>query len=92
MNITLELFAVAVGVEGNAGIGQVSHHLEIVTETDVLHLPVIASIFSIEISLDEGLYSLLFLLFPACQFLEIFSTARDLLRTIRLLTFTKFQF
>ena len=41
----IEIFAVAVGVEGQSGIGQISHHIEIVTETDVLYLPVIASIF-----------------------------------------------
>lgn len=41
----VEIFAIAVGVEGNCGgVGQISHHLEIITETDILYLPVIACI------------------------------------------------
>ena len=41
----VEIFAVAVGVEsGSCGIGQISHHVEIISETDILYLPVIASI------------------------------------------------
>jgi len=42
----VDIFAVAVGVEGLSGIGQVSHHIEIVTETDILYLPVIATIMT----------------------------------------------
>lgn len=41
----VEIFAIAVGVEGNCGgVGQISHHLEIITETDILYLPAIACI------------------------------------------------
>ena len=47
VSLSIEIFAMAVGVEGSCGIGQVSHHIEIVTETDVIYLPVIASIFSV---------------------------------------------
>ena len=42
--LDIEIFAVAVGVEGDSGVGSVSHHLEIITETDAMYLPVIASI------------------------------------------------
>jgi len=47
VTIQVEIFAVAVGVEGNIGVGQVSHHVEIVTETDILYVPIIASILFI---------------------------------------------
>lgn len=42
--LDVEIFAVAVGVAGESGLGHVGHHVEIVTETDVLYLPVFASI------------------------------------------------
>ena len=42
--LDVEIFAVAVGVVGDTGIGHVAHHVEIVTETDILYLPVHASI------------------------------------------------
>uniref|UniRef100_A0A7M5X1M2 Sperm-associated antigen 17 n=1 Tax=Clytia hemisphaerica TaxID=252671 RepID=A0A7M5X1M2_9CNID len=43
----VEIFAVAVGVEsGSCGIGQISHHVEIISETDILYLPVIATIIT----------------------------------------------
>ena len=45
--LTIEIFAVAVGVVGESGVGQVGHHVEIVTETDVLYLPVYANILSL---------------------------------------------
>lgn len=44
VRIEMEIFAMAVGVEGNNGIGKISHHVEITTETDIMFLPVIASI------------------------------------------------
>lgn len=44
--LTLELYAIAVGVEGESGVGVVSHDLIIVTETDVLRLPIKANILS----------------------------------------------
>ena len=46
MSVTfdIEIFAVAVGVDGNTGVGQVSHFIEIITETDMLYFPVNASI------------------------------------------------
>ena len=43
--ISLEIFAVAVGVEGDSGIGQVYHKLNIITDLGTLLLPIIASIF-----------------------------------------------
>ena len=42
--LDVEIFAVAVGVVGDSGLGHVSHHVEIVTETDILYLPVTANI------------------------------------------------
>lgn len=50
MSVTfdIEIFALAVGVEGSCGIGQVSHHIEITTETEILFLPVIATIITQE--------------------------------------------
>lgn len=50
----IEIFAIAVGVEGNCGgVGQISHHLEIITETDILYLPVVACIFFKQIILPK---------------------------------------
>lgn len=42
--LDVEIFAVAVGVVGESGLGHVGHHVEIVTETDILYLPVTANI------------------------------------------------
>lgn len=42
--LNLEIYAIAVGVEGESGVGSISHELEIVTETDVLFLPISANI------------------------------------------------
>lgn len=44
--VDVEIFAVAVGVVGESGLGHVGHHVEIVTETDILYLPVTANILS----------------------------------------------
>ena len=40
----IEVYAIAVGVEGETGVGSVSHNLEIITETDHLYLPITANI------------------------------------------------
>ena len=45
-DLNIELYAIAVGVEGETGVGSIRHDLEIVTETDVLFLPVSANILS----------------------------------------------
>ena len=42
--LDIEIFAVAVGVEGSSGVGSIGHHIEIITESDALYLPVVASI------------------------------------------------
>ncbi|KAL3882261.1 hypothetical protein ACJMK2_028623 [Sinanodonta woodiana] len=42
----VELYAIAVGVEGDSGVGSIRHDLEIVTETDILFLPIAANILS----------------------------------------------
>ena len=43
-DLNVELYAIAVGVEGETGVGSIRHDLEIVTETDVLFLPIVANI------------------------------------------------
>jgi len=43
-DLTVELYAIAAGVEGNRGVGQISHDLQITTETDNLLIPVAANI------------------------------------------------
>eukprot|EP00794_Sanderia_malayensis_P015506 gene15506-17085_t len=47
VKLNLEIFAIAVGVEGDLGAGSISHHIEIITETDIIYLPVTASILFI---------------------------------------------
>jgi hypothetical protein len=42
--LDVEIFAIAVGVSGESGIGSIGHHVEIVSETDIIYLPVTASI------------------------------------------------
>jgi hypothetical protein len=42
--IDVEIYAIAVGVEGETGVGSIRHELEIVTETDIIFLPIIANI------------------------------------------------
>ena len=44
--LRLELYAIAVGVEGESGVGTISHALEIVTETNILHVPIQANILA----------------------------------------------
>jgi len=43
-DLTVEMYAIADGVEGNRGIGTISHDLQITTETDNLVIPVGANI------------------------------------------------
>ena len=47
-DLNIELYAIAVGVEGETGVGSIRHDLEIVTETDILFLPVAANILSLK--------------------------------------------
>ena len=49
--LDVEIFAVAVGVVGESGMGHVGHHIEIGTETDILYLPVTANILLVYASL-----------------------------------------
>lgn len=44
--INIEIYAIAVGVEGGRGVGQIQHSLEIITETDQLLLPIKASVMT----------------------------------------------
>lgn len=43
-SLDVEIYAIAVGVEGDSGVGTIHHQLEIVTETDILVLPITANI------------------------------------------------
>ncbi|KAI8520911.1 Sperm-associated antigen 17, partial [Branchiostoma belcheri] len=38
-DLSLEIYAIAVGAEGEKGVGQIAHHIEITTETDLMYLP-----------------------------------------------------
>lgn len=42
--VDVEIYAIAVGVEGETGVGFIRHELEIITETDVIFLPITANI------------------------------------------------
>ena len=42
--LDIEIFAVAVGVSGETGIGSIGHHIEIVSQSDIIYLPVTANI------------------------------------------------
>ncbi|XP_041352537.1 sperm-associated antigen 17-like isoform X2 [Gigantopelta aegis] len=44
--LNLELYAIAVGVEGDSGVGTINHELIIVTETDILKLPITAIVLT----------------------------------------------
>ena len=43
-DLTVEMYAIAAGVEGDRGVGKISHDLVIITETDHLLMPVNANI------------------------------------------------
>jgi len=47
-DLTVEMYAIAAGVEGDRGVGKISHDLQITTETDNLVIPVSANILSAE--------------------------------------------
>lgn len=42
----VECYAIAVGVEGDSGVGTINHQLEIVTETETLYLPISAIVLT----------------------------------------------
>ncbi|XP_052809835.1 sperm-associated antigen 17-like isoform X5 [Mya arenaria] len=44
VEVDVEIYAIAVGAEGETGVGAIRHELEIVTETDVLFLPITATV------------------------------------------------
>lgn len=44
--LTLEIYAIAVGATGEEGIGKMVHNVEIVTETDQIFLPVTATVLT----------------------------------------------
>ena len=44
--LELQLYAIAVGVTGGTGQGSIGHHIEIITENEMLYLPVSANIMT----------------------------------------------
>jgi len=44
--VKLELYAIAIGVIGESGSGFLSHDLEICTETDIIYLPIKATVLT----------------------------------------------
>ncbi|XP_046849178.1 sperm-associated antigen 17-like [Xenia sp. Carnegie-2017] len=44
--LDIEMFAVAVGVSGESGVGSVGHHIEIIGENEIFYLPVSATILT----------------------------------------------
>ncbi|XP_063954686.1 sperm-associated antigen 17-like isoform X2 [Lytechinus pictus] len=44
--LDLVLYAIAVGVEGESGRGSIDHHIEIITETELMYLPVSADVLT----------------------------------------------
>ncbi|CAK8694543.1 unnamed protein product [Clavelina lepadiformis] len=40
--LEVHIYAIAVGVEGDSGVGTINHQLEIITESEILHLPISA--------------------------------------------------
>lgn len=42
--LEIEIYAMAIGVEGTEGSGKIAHRIEILTETETLFLPVEANI------------------------------------------------
>ena len=44
--VTIELFAMAVGAVGEQGAGHIYHQLEIITQPTILHLPIRANILT----------------------------------------------
>jgi len=57
--LTVELYAIAAGVEGDRGVGQISHDLQITTETDNLLIPISANILSVHrLTQNDSLHAL----------------------------------
>ena len=46
VDLNMELYAIAVGVPSQNGVGRITHPLEITTEADHLYLPITANILS----------------------------------------------
>ena len=49
VELVLELYAIANGVEGESGVGSLGHVLEVVTETDMLEIPIVANILDTQL-------------------------------------------
>lgn len=46
VELQLQLLGIAIGVAGDSGIGTLAHNIEVATETDIMYLPVKASILT----------------------------------------------
>ena len=42
--LVVEIYAIAVGVEGDSGVGTINHLLEIIAESEIIQLPITAYI------------------------------------------------
>ena len=56
--LKVQIYAIAVGVEGGQGVGSISHNVEIITETDHLYLPVKAKVMTVHEYDQQGVRSL----------------------------------
>lgn len=52
--LRVEIFAMAIGSSGSNGVGAVEHLLEITTETNILHMPIQASILVTLLDMSEN--------------------------------------
>lgn len=46
MELNVQIYAIANGVEGGRGVGHIRHKLDIITETDHLYLPINATVLT----------------------------------------------
>jgi len=52
--LMVEMYAIAAGVEGDRGVGTISHDLQVTTETDNLRIPVTANILLVGCCFTSG--------------------------------------
>lgn len=44
VEVKIEVYAIAIGVVGDYGVGRIDHQLKIISESDILYLPIVANI------------------------------------------------
>jgi hypothetical protein len=55
--LEIEIYAIAVGVQGGRGVGTISHNLHITTETDTISLPITANILASHLHASSSLFA-----------------------------------